>query len=112
MVFFFCLFFGGAYKTGHFCFFVSIDISECAFFALLIYQSVLSEKHFAAVSVFSGGCNISPCKIKMFTELLQILPIHAACTVFFYAKQRSIQVAQFFGSSLFISSMLSIPLEN
>ena len=89
-----------------------IDISECTFFALLIYQLTFSEKCFGFVLFFSDGCNITPSAKEMFTKLLQILPNYCGWAALFYAKQRSIQVAQFFGSSLFISSMLSIHPEN
>jgi len=78
----------------------------------LIYQSSLDEKSFTAVSVFAEARIILPCKIKMFTKLLQKLPISGGWSAHFYAKQRSIQVAQFFLPSLFISSMLSIRPEN
>ncbi len=86
-----------------------IDISECAFFALLIYQLTIPKKCFVLVLFFHIVCNDPASSKEMFTKLLQILPFRRSGTAVFYAKQRSIHVAQFFGSSLFISSMLSNP---
>ena len=50
-----------------------IDISECTFFALLIYQFTIPKKYFTAVLFLHIVCNDPPCRNEMFTKLLQIL---------------------------------------
>ena len=74
-----------------------IDISECTFFALLIYQFTIPKKCFVPLLLFHIVCNDITSSNEMFTKLLQNLPIRPACITVFYAKRRSIQVAQFFG---------------
>ena len=60
-------------QTGAGCPLHAIDISECTFFALLIYQFTIPKKYFTAVLFLHIVCNDPPCRNEMFTKLLQIL---------------------------------------
>ena len=73
MGFLFCVSGTGTHRSGHSVPEGWIDISECTFFALLIYQFTIPKKYFTAVLFLHIVCNDPPCRNEMFTKLLQIL---------------------------------------
>lgn len=90
---------------------LQIDISESAFFALLIYQ-LLFEQKMKILFVVLLQC-IQPGRTprgNVYKFIAKSL-FRLRRGRFFYAKQRSIQVAQFFSGSLFISAKASIPVQ-
>ena len=95
-------------QTGAGCPLHAIDISECTFFALLIYQFASPHPGQFNVLFCHNVCNISMFRNRMFTKLLQNSTFPLGCIPVFYAKWRNIHVAQFFEPSLFISAKASI----
>lgn len=90
---------------------LQIDISESAFFALLIYQ-LLFEQKMKILFVVLLQC-IQPGRTprgNVYKFIAKSL-FRLRRGRFFYAKRRSIQVAQFFSGSLFISAKASIPVQ-
>ena len=95
-------------QTGAGCLLHAIDISECTFFALLIYQFASPHPGHFNVLLCHNVCNSSIFQNRMFTKLLQNSTFPLWYIPVFYAKWRNIHVAQFFEPSLFISAKASI----
>lgn len=88
---------------------LQIDISESAFFALLIYQLLFEQKNEDSLCCSFTQPGRTP-RGNVYKFIAKSL-FRLRRGRFFYAKQRSIQVAQFFSGSLFISAKASIPVQ-